>query len=284
VKFLLKRLFRVTPFRLIRNSVVKELWTSQDRLRLVSEHVDRLVKFHGTAIQSSLSTNYVVFFQDVKSQLLQDIFVASMLDGKSHGYFIEAGASDGIDCSNTFLLEKRFSWDGIMVEPSRTSYQALIANRSGVAVNAALWSISNLELNFIETVSPGLSTISSFKDLDFLSADREVLTEYKVSTISLMDLLIKHESPKEIDYLSLDTEGSEFEILRDFNFDVFTFNLISVEHDWNIKNSESVSNLLRSKGYIQVLPEYTEYENWFVGQKLYYKLRKRGFESMFLLD
>lgn len=284
MKFLLRFMFRLTKFRLIRIAAVEELWNSQDRLRMVSEHLERLARFHGTPIQSHLSSNYEIYYEDVKSQLLQDIFVISMLDRKFDGYFIEAGASDGMDCSNTFLLEKKFNWAGLLVEPSQSSFEKLRINRNGVPVNAALWSKSELQLSFTQTVSPGLSTITSFKDSDFLSLDRKVLAEYKVPTISLVDLLIKNHSPKEIDYLSLDTEGSEFEILRDFNFDMFDFNIISVEHDWNLESSESVSSLLCSKGYIQVLPELTEYESWFVGQKLFDRLKQKGFESLFSLD
>jgi FkbM family methyltransferase len=284
VKFLLKKLLQSTNYTLVRHSAIVKLWNSQDRLRLISEHLTRLSRFHGTSIESDMSRNYAVNFQSVQSQLLQEIFVISTLAGKSNGYFVEAGASDGIDCSNTFLLEKEFGWSGILIEPSVLAYQKLDENRAATSVNAALWSESELQLSFTQTISPGLSTLSSFRESDFLSADRKVLAEYKVPTITLVDLLVEKGAPKIIDYLSLDTEGSEYEILRNFDFDVFGFNVISVEHDWNLESSYAVASILRSKGYVQVLPRLTEYESWFVGQVLYQDLRVRGFEDVFLLN
>ena len=53
----------------------------------------------------------------IKSQNLQDLITLDLFGFKNNGIFIEAGACDGILNSNTYLLEKEFSWSGLLVEP-----------------------------------------------------------------------------------------------------------------------------------------------------------------------
>ena len=53
-----------------------------------------------------------------KSQLRQDLFVLSFLDFKTNGFFVEFGVTDGIELSNTYLMEKEFAWSSILAEPA----------------------------------------------------------------------------------------------------------------------------------------------------------------------
>ena len=57
-------------------------------------------------------------FGESKSQLWQDLFVLSELDFKRKVFFVEFGATNSIDLSNTYLLETDFEWVGILVEPA----------------------------------------------------------------------------------------------------------------------------------------------------------------------
>jgi hypothetical protein len=52
------------------------------------------------------------------AQLFQDLLVLFLLEEKRDGYFIEFGAMDGVTLSNTFLLESRYGWRGIVAEPA----------------------------------------------------------------------------------------------------------------------------------------------------------------------
>ncbi len=284
LKLAIKRILRLFGWNLVRDSQIRELWSSKDRLILATNQLERLRIFQDSALGSEMSLNYLSNFGDIKSQLLQEVFVLSALEQRKSGYFIEAGASDGIDCSNTYLLEKGFGWSGLLIEPSESAFRRLVSNRSSHVFNAALWSESNLNLHFTETNSPGLSTITSLKESDFLSQDRTVLKEYEVPTITLQDLLSKYNAPNEIDYLSLDTEGSEFEILKNFDFSQYKFNIISVEHAWNERSRNSVITLLKVHGYAQIRAELTEYESWFVGPKVLENLINRNLMSLIQSD
>ena len=151
-----------------------------------------------------------------KSQIKQDLFVLAELDFKRHGFFVEFGATNGIDLSNSYLLESEFEWKGILAEPAKCWHDALIKNRTCSIETNCVWRDSNSILDFNEAASAELSTISTYGASDSHCLSREVGTNYQVGTISLLDLLDKYNAPRQIDYLSIDTEGSEFEILSSF--------------------------------------------------------------------
>jgi hypothetical protein len=84
-----------------------------------------------------------------------------------------------------------------------------------------------------------------------------------VETVSLEDLLLDYKAPKHIDFLSIDTEGSEFEILNAFDFRKYSFGVICVEHNFTI-NRDKIRALLEGNGYKQVHVELSEFDDWFV--------------------
>ena len=78
-----------------------------------------------------------------------------------------------------------------------------------------------------------------------------------------MDLLKKYNAPKEIDYLSIDTEGSEFEILNAFDFDAYKIKVITCEHNFTPMREE-IYKLLGSKGYVRKYQEFSQFDDWYV--------------------
>jgi len=199
-----------------------------------------------------------------KSQLRQDLFVLTECKKKKAGYFVEFGATNGINGSNSYLLETEFSWTGILAEPARVWEKNLKANRPNASIETlCVWKDSNSSLTFNETDEPALSTVDSFSDKDLHSNLRLKGKKYSVQTISLNDLLIKHRAPKYIDYLSIDTEGSEFEILEAFNFNEFSFGIITVEHNYTPQR-EKIFALLTSHGYKRKYENISAFDDWYV--------------------
>ena len=188
-----------------------------------------------------------------KSQLEQDINVIKFYKEKENGYFIEIGANDGINLSNTYLLETQYNWRGICVEPVSNNYDKLLMNRpNSICSNSAIYSISNLILDFdIANNYDLLSGISSHIDSHKETVDANKTTIH-VKTLSLNDLLDNNNAPTFIEYLSLDTEGSEYEILKTFNFDNYIFGLIDVEHNFIEPRRTHIKDLLLANGYIYV--------------------------------
>ena len=208
--------------------------------------------------------NLSKLIQQSKSQITQDLFVLSCLDFKRGGYFVEFGATNGIDLSNTWLLEKEFGWNGILAEPSKNWHKDLLRNRSSHIELKAVYNKSNERLSFLETSYPELSTLNSFRNID--SHSRKGRT-YEVETISLIDLLNKYNAPQVLDYLSIDTEGSELDILSNFDFEYYKFKVITVEHNFT-EQRERINQLLLSKGYKQVLKEISSFDDWYVLKEL----------------
>jgi len=184
------------------------------------------------------------------SQIGQDIEVIKFYNNKENGFFIEIGANDGISISNTYLLEKEYKWKGICCEAIPSRFKQLVVNRpNSICFNEAVYNESGLTIDFdIANNADLFSGISQHIDKHKSSVDANKTT-LQVQTISLLDLLIKANAPSFIDYMSLDTEGSEFEILNSFDFEKYTFGLIDVEHNYIEPRRTEIKNLLISKGY-----------------------------------
>ena len=71
-------------------------------------------------------------------------------------------------------------------------------------------------------------------------------------------MLIKCNAPRFIDYLSLDTEGSEYEILKALDFDKYTIGLIDVEHNFVEPRRSQIKELLISKGYVYLRENHAD--------------------------
>jgi FkbM family methyltransferase len=198
-----------------------------------------------------------------KSQLNQDMFVLSELGFKRDGYFVEFGATNGVDLSNTHLLEKEMGWTGILAEPAKIWSEDLAKNRNCHIDYDCVWSKSGEVLEFNEVNAAELSTIDTFSSVDRHAATRTSGTKYPVNTISLLDLLKKYDAPKVIDYLSIDTEGSEFEILNAFDFDAYKFKVITCEHNFTPMR-DKIYDLLTSKGYTRKFTNLSKFDDWYV--------------------
>lgn len=198
------------------------------------------------------------------SQIMQDLWVCFELGEQQTGYFVEFGAADGMKHSNTLLLESRFGWSGVLAEPNPFWHSALSKNRTAAIETKCVSSASNQTVSFVTTddVDPELSGIASFADNDHFADTRSKGKTITVETLSLDDLLRKYNAPKVIDYMSIDTEGSEFDILSAFSFDR-DVRLISVETNQN--TDPKIDRLLTSKGYTRVFKNFSQWDSWYVG-------------------
>jgi FkbM family methyltransferase len=201
------------------------------------------------------------------SQLGQDIVALIFSGYKEEGFFVEFGATNGKDLSNTHMLEKDFGWNGILAEPARMWHKDLKANRSCHIDTDCVWKESNQQVAFNEVLSGELSTIDSFSNSDMHTNSRKSGKMYMVDTVSLNDLLNKYDAPNCIDYLSIDTEGSEYEILNELDFNKYRFNFITCEHNFT-SNRSLIHDLLVTNGYIRKLSNLSKFDDWFVHQSL----------------
>ena len=202
--------------------------------------------------------------QRSRSQILQDLWVCYELDEVRNGFFVEFGATDGITNSNTWLLEKQYGWTGILAEPNPSWHAALAANRNAAIDQRCVSGGSETKVKFLTTddVDPELSGMAEFATGDHFAAVRERGVQLEIEAVSLNRLLDELNAPNQIDYMSIDTEGSEYECLRNFDFSRRTVALISVEQ--NRQTEASIESLLVAQGYQRVFREFSQWDGWYV--------------------
>lgn len=214
-----------------------------------------------------------------RSQYGQDIFVLYMnqfhkigeVGRNFSGFFVEFGATDGVNLSNSWMLEKYFGWTGILAEPARKWKKHLFRNRKVLIDNSCVYSETGIDLDFFEAEIGSLSTIEGFQKSDFHER-KSSSSKYMVRSITLEDLLRKHDAPNFVGYLSIDTEGSEFEILKDFDFECRKIGIITVEHNFTVTR-DLICSLLEGNGFMRVLRDFSQCDDWYVNRK-YFDLSK----------
>jgi FkbM family methyltransferase len=198
-----------------------------------------------------------------RSQFLQDLWVAYELKSRRGGYFVEFGGADGIKFSNSYALETELGWSGIVAEPARIWYPALRRNRACAVDDRCVWSASGETLRFNQPAIAVHSTIDSFSASDMHAHTRVEGERYDVTTVSLTDLLDGWQAPRRIDYLSIDTEGSEADILEALDWDRYDIRLITVEHA-HTDRRERLFDLLSGKGYRRKFESLSFVDDWYV--------------------
>lgn len=202
---------------------------------------------------------------ETTSQLNQELLILFLTNYKTNGYFVEFGACNGKHISNTYFLEKDYNWSGIVSEPARIYYKELKKNRNCSIDNRAVYKKSGDVVEFREV--SGVEEVSGIDETlqtdSFKNVRRKRGTIYQIKTISLDDLLKEHGAPKNIDYLSIDTEGSEYDILSNFSFST-TFNVITVEHNYINESRNKLKELLESKGYIRIFEKISRWDDWYI--------------------
>jgi FkbM family methyltransferase len=196
-------------------------------------------------------------------QLLQDLWVLFETEQQSAGYFVEFGAVDGLSHSNTLVLERQFGWRGILAEPNPSMARTLEDNRTASIDKRCVWRESGELVELLVTPDPEFSTLVGLAQSDqHFTTERMAGEMHKVLTVSLADLLKEHEAPPVIDYMSVDTEGSEYEILSAFPFGSRTIRLLSIEHNHR-PIERDLDRLMATHGYERRFPEFSGWDAWY---------------------
>ncbi|NQT17408.1 MAG: FkbM family methyltransferase [Planctomycetes bacterium] len=199
------------------------------------------------------------------SQLGQDQWIIEcVFPKKRNGFFVDFGAADGVRISNTYALEKFYAWRGICVEPG-PEFQALKRNRQCITDNSCLGGKTGEKVEFL--LVAGAADLSGIRrHLRKEHQGRELRgTLMEKETTSLNDLLAVHDAPQRIEFLSIDTEGSEYAILREFPFSLYSFGAITVEHNHQQEQRQRMFELLTRNGYRRVrMDGRWGIEDWYV--------------------
>lgn len=176
----------------------------------------------------------------------------------NNGYYIECGANDGLRQSNTFFYEKSKKWKGVLIEPSY-KFKQLTTNRSkkNFFFKNCCVSFKNHN-NLIRMYYSNLMTTINDKKINnkridfgykkiaknFLSSD-EKEHYFFVKGRTLNSILNEINAPSIVDFFSLDTEGTEYEVLNGIDFSKYNFKYLLIETRFFIK----VKNFLEKRNY-----------------------------------
>jgi FkbM family methyltransferase len=191
------------------------------------------------------------------SQFNQDLWVLSLYP-EQKGFFLDIGCCDGERISNTYLLEQS-GWIGIAADPFPTNFQ----NRPNTILETVAIFSEESTVSFSKAGDVGGITdlLGFWKDAPTVKGADKV----EQKAITLEQLLDKHNAPSFIHYLSLDTEGSEYEILKTFPFDKYSFGCITVEHNNEEPKRSNIISLLQQNKY--KLVKQDNVEDYFVREK-----------------
>jgi len=190
-------------------------------------------------------------------QLLQDQFVnETIFKNKRNGFFVDIGAHDGKTYSNTYFFEKNLNWSGICIEPMPEVFQCLKQNRCCTCINGCIANFTG-KAKFSQVTSPCVNTemlsglVDNYDARHITRIEQEVgwnggsTQIIDVSCYRLADIL-KPYNISYIDYLSIDTEGSEYDILKSIDFSAIDIYIIEVENNYN---DPKIRTLLEHNGY-----------------------------------
>jgi FkbM family methyltransferase len=255
----------IAPEQLTPEHLAAELQILRTESELLSHELS-LALSHGClapAVVADHSSHQAEHWESLsRSQLVQDLWVLEQMQWKRGGYFVEFGATDGVLLSNTWLLEKHFGWRGICAEPNPKLYERLQRNRSCTLSQACVYRSSGERMRFVlADAYGGLEELArEDQHVEKRNAYAAVGDVIEVTTLSLMDLLDQQNAPAVIDYLSIDTEGSELAILEGIDWSRYQFRCITVEHNFTGQR-QGIQQLLEAQGYRRLEQQW---DDWYV--------------------
>ena len=196
-----------------------------------------------------------------KSQIYQDLFILYFSKNKQNGTFIEIGGGNGVDLSNSYLLEKKYNWKGIICEPEKKSQRKIINKRTAKLETRPI--TNKCEKNKIFYVNKDTYQSTLITSTNYNS-------KIKVNTVSLNYLLDKRKFNTQIDYISIDTEGNEFEIIKNFNFKKYKVNFFTIEHNFDKDKREKIFKIMTKNNYKRVFQNISYMDDWYINPKIFY--------------
>lgn len=197
------------------------------------------------------------------SQCEEDKFLNdNFFKNKKNGCYIELGALDGVLYSNTKFYEDANNWSGILIEPHPLKFIDLQKNRSNNFLSNNLISCGTNPLTFryfennCSAVSGVENTLSKHHFDTYFESNNEWMKSQPQSKINIIPItlskVIKDSNIKHFDFLSLDVEGHELEVLQSWDFSV-PIDLILIENlgTDNFK-SKKCYDILINNGYVFV--------------------------------
>ena len=247
----IQKYLQLCDFHMSKNNI------SIDHLKIIYGDI---LKFCPSWKELNKYTTHLPYNLEYYAQIGQDkYYVENIIKYKRNGFFIDIGSHNGIYMSNTYTLEKFFNWNGICIEAQSNLYEQLVKNRKCITINSCVWSqndiIVEFEIPLANEIKEGNDLLGRVKGLD--GNEKYFKSQFKkkdiihMKTQTFEKILDDNNSPKMIDYVSIDIEGSELEVLKFFNFDKYHINFITIEYGYRDDYLQKIIFFMESKGFIK---------------------------------
>lgn len=185
------------------------------------------------------------------SELQEELFIIDYFNSKKNGYVLDIGAADGITASNSFKIINEYEWSGLLIEacPKHNSnLKILYDDVDGVDYFLGAIDQNKKQITFYEVTERELGLSNTIGESH--TRNQNFVT-YEVPCLDINSILKKYNVPKDIDFVSLDIEGSEDQVLNNWNFEKYQVNLWCIE-----ENNCSYEEFFNSHGYKRLpIPE-----------------------------
>jgi hypothetical protein len=218
------------------------------------------------------------------SQLGQDRSIDTILKGKTHGFFIEAGGYDGESMSNTLFLERSRGWTGLVLEANPHLFATAVQKHRKCYLLNAGFSITGREENISFKLAGPLGGYSSTYTQAHLQRTEDEISqqqnwmrgdvgsgdEISVPTYLLHNILSQMTEfdapPYVVDFFSLDTEGSELAILKAIDFSQVQVGVFVIEYNGETRIKDEIVSFMvsQNKGYVYLNDDHTDL--WIVNE------------------
>lgn len=191
------------------------------------------------------------------SQTNEDLEIDKLLGHKKKGFYVDVGANDPSRFSNTKRFYSR-GWRGINIEPNTSCYLKFVKDRPrDINLNIGIGN-KNGKLIFNQFDPDTLSTFSPKQTREYIKDGYSLIKKYKIPVRSLKSVLNRYAKNKRIDFLSIDTEGFDFEVLKGNDWKKFKPEIICIESVEKNAETKKIKKYLISKGYKR---KYNNYVN-----------------------
>ena len=176
------------------------------------------------------------------SQQSEDIYLHNKFFNYRDGFFIELGAMDGVEYSNTKFFEDTLGWTGILIEPTY-QYQWLVRNRPNCKNYNYAISLTEGEVDFAGYGALG-GIVNTLSPSHIKAWGINVANSYKVKSIPIRNLLT---DVKKVDFFSVDVEGGEYDVLQTYDWNIPTYIVLIELHE--PEKNQLCRDFLISKGF-----------------------------------
>ena len=208
---------------------------------MIKEKLQRGTLIYKLYLYYQLIFRYKLFYKRKNySQFNEDLFLVDFFHNKKKGKFVDLGAFHPIRYNNTYLLYKK-GWSGTNIDLNPVAIDMFnIARNRDINICALMSEKSNIEKNVY--YEHGFSAVNS---LVLTKELKKVLKEKKIMKTKTFDDLVKND----FDFLNIDLEGHDYEVLRTINLKKYKPGLICIEILENSKDKENIFKYMTKNNF-----------------------------------